>query len=477
MVFYKAILLFLSLVSGFSCLSREPQNGNDKDGIWESIGYGRIVTIKEGEYIFADVTTFSCLPIMQGHIEEFGDALQLKNDTLSLSNGINCYYFTRRVEAPLVCQKDSKEYNAAKALANNPEHNFEVLWDTFKNHYAYFELRGVDPEKMYAEYRPKVSPKTSKAELFLILYEMLESFDDGHIGINAEKEVLKEARKIYKGQNPEKKDVVEESFESEEVAEMIAEKYIPNGKSLRGDNLRWGILEQNMGYVQINEMEGMADYDIKNTLTGDRYWKAYSKKSENSENELAEEVKGAAKAFNQILNDFEKVKALIIDLRCNGGGIDEVAMEVLKNFNGEEKVVFTKKARWNNQYTPAIEVVQPAVKEPFEKPVYLLIGPESASATEIMVLSSLSIPNIKLIGSSTEGIFSDVLEKTLPNGWSFELSNEVYLDMQGNNYESIGIPPDIPIDYPRDIDAYFKKLVDDLETGDLSIAKVIELVN
>ncbi|MGD1946337.1 MAG: S41 family peptidase [Croceivirga sp.] len=475
MVSYRTILVFLVAINGFSCFGYQSENGNDKDGIWESLGYGRIITIANGEYVLSDVTKFSCLPIMEGHIAEFGDVLKLKNDTLLLTNGINRYYFTRIVEAPPVCKKGSKAYKAAKAMAQNPEHNFEVLWDTFKNHYAYFELRGIDAENMYAKYRPRISPETSEAELFLILYEMLESFDDGHIGINAEKEVLKAASKMYRAQNPLQNE--EESFESGEVAEMIAKKYIPNGKSRRGDNLRWGMLEQNIGYVQINEMEGMADYGIKNSLKGDRYWKAYSKKSKNSENELADEVKGINKVIDSILNDFRNVSALIIDLRCNGGGIDEVGMEILKKLNDEEKIVFTKKARWDGGFTPVVKVVQPAVEKPYKKPVYLLIGPESASATEIMALSSLSIPNIKLVGSSTEGIFSDVLEKTLPNGWSFELSNEVYLDMKGNNYESIGIPPDIPIDYPRDIDAYFKKLVDDLKIGDAAITKVIEIVN
>lgn len=412
---------------------------------------------------------------MEGHLDDFGDALQLKNDTLSLSNGINRYYFTRMGTAPPICQNGSKASKTAEALADDPEHNFEVLWDTFKNHYAYFEVRGVDPEKMYAAYRPRIHPETSEAALFLTLYEMLASFDDGHIGIYAENNVVRAARKIYQSQNPKQKE--EASFESEEVAEMIAEKYIPQGKSLRGDILRWGMLEHHIGYVQINEMEGMADYGIKNSLTGDRYWKAYSKKSEASENEMADEVAGVNKAMDIILNDFKNAKALIIDLRCNGGGIDEVAMEVLKRFNGKEQVVFTKKARWGDGFTPVVAVTQPAVKEPYEKPVYLLIGPESASATEIMVLSSLSIPNITLVGTSTEGIFSDVLEKTLPNGWSFDLSNEVYLDMQGNNYESMGIPPDIAIDYPRDSDAYFKKLIDDLDSGDAAIAKVITLLD
>ena len=457
-----------------SCSDKEAQS---IDGIWESVGYGRVVDIEEGYYVLADVTKFSCFPLMQGYIDEFGAALQLQNDTLSFKEGINRYYFTRLDKTPSICENDSKTYEEAKAKANDPEHNFEVLWDTFKNHYAYFELRGVTPKKMYAEYRPKVTRETSEAELFLILYEMLESFDDGHISLHANRKVKEAAKEIYKAQNPEEEEEDELEYpESYEVAQAVAEKYIPQGKSLRGNNLRWGVMENTIGYVQINEMAGMADYGIESSLSGDEYWEVYSNKSERSRDHVADELDGINKATDQLLKDFKETQALIIDLRFNGGGMDEVGMEVLKRFTGKERVVFTKKARFGDSYSPSISVLQPAVDEPYDRPVYLLMGPESASATEIMILSSLSIPNTTRIGSATEGVFSDVLEKTLPNGWFFGLSNEIYLDRQGNNYEARGIPPDFAIDYPRDTDAYLQKLMNDLEMGDACITKAVELI-
>ncbi|WP_415373843.1 hypothetical protein [Patiriisocius sp. Uisw_017] len=68
---------------------------------------------------------------------------------------------------------------------------------------------------------------------------------------------------------------------------------------------------------------------------------------------------------------------------------------------------------------------QTATKKPYTNPVYLLIATESESATKIMILSSLSIPTVIRIGSNTEGLFLDVLDKTLPTGWEFGLSSEV----------------------------------------------------
>ena len=44
---------------------------------------------------------------------------------------------------------------------NNPEHIFELLWNDFDAHYALFDVKGIDWEERYAEYRPKITSETS----------------------------------------------------------------------------------------------------------------------------------------------------------------------------------------------------------------------------------------------------------------------------------------------------------------------------
>ena len=41
------------------------------------------------------------------------------------------------------------------------------------------------------------------------------------------------------------------------------------------------------------------------------------------------------------------------------------------------------------------------------------------------------------------GIFSDELYRSLPNGWEFSLSNEIYLAPNEESFEMTGVPPDI----------------------------------
>lgn len=47
------------------------------------------------------------------------------------------------------------------------------------------------------------------------------------------------------------------------------------------------------------------------------------------------------------------------------------------------------------------------------------------------------------IGDNTQGVFSDMLVRQLPNGWTFAVPNEEYLTPAGTTDDGTGIPPDI----------------------------------
>jgi C-terminal processing protease CtpA/Prc len=48
-----------------------------------------------------------------------------------------------------------------------------------------------------------------------------------------------------------------------------------------------------------------------------------------------------------------------------------------------------------------------------------------------------------VVGANTQGVFSDELDRRLPNGWTFGPSNETYLTKDGKTFEGTGVPPDI----------------------------------
>ena len=61
-------------------------------------------------------------------------------------------------------------------------------------------------------------------------------------------------------------------------------------------------------------------------------------------------------------------------------------------------------------------------------------------------------PKVTRIGENTQGVFCDVLDRHLPNGWSFGLPNAVYRTSDGLAFDVKGIPPDIVVPVFSDAD-------------------------
>ena len=55
------------------------------------------------------------------------------------------------------------------------------------------------------------------------------------------------------------------------------------------------------------------------------------------------------------------------------------------------------------------------------------------------------LPQVKMIGTNTRGIYSDMYGFTLPNTWQISLSNQRYYNNKMICYEGKGTPVDIEI--------------------------------
>lgn len=460
----KYVILIIWL---FICIMANTQQFN---GTWESIGYGRLLTIKNENFEIRDYTNISCVSSMKGKLDELTDKITLKDDTLTIANGINNYFFIRSNSGKYVNQKKKKK---------DPIYNFEVLAETFKNHYAYFKERNINWDKMYQKYRSQINENTTNPKLYLVIKQMLEEFGDEHIQFSAPKKIEKKA--IELGTINSQADVEKpKRIPSWKLAEQVAEVFLDTIKSKRGGTVRWGILDENIGYLQINQMLGFGNYGIADNLSVPEFWQKYipvmSKKSV-----LAltnNEHSGISEIMDVVMADLKNTKGLILDMRFNGGGKDEVGLEVLSRFNSERKQIGIKKAVNGKGFSGEVPIFVEGTPNAYSKPIYLLTSRASASATEICVLASLSLEKITRIGGNTEGITSDMLDKMLPNGWEFSLSNEIYLDNNEKNYEHTGISPDLLI-YESDTRAeQFRTIKAGLENKeDKAIEKAIEMIN
>ena len=77
-----------------------------------------------------------------------------------------------------------------KKAVSLPEKDFEKFWTTFKDNYAFFELKGVHLADAYTQYRSQVTSRTSQEELINILGKMVDPLQDGLITISIGDEVV-----------------------------------------------------------------------------------------------------------------------------------------------------------------------------------------------------------------------------------------------------------------------------------------------
>lgn len=98
-------------------------------------------------------------------------------------------------------------------------------------------------------------------------------------------------------------------------------------------------------------------------------------------------------------------------------------------------------------------MVRPGSQPIFNGPVVELIGPITMSAAETFTQALMErTPRITRIGENTQGVFCDVLDRHLPNGWSFGLPNAVYRTTESRAFDVSGVPADIAVSVFADND-------------------------
>ncbi|MHB9149396.1 MAG: S41 family peptidase [Thermoleophilia bacterium] len=136
--------------------------------------------------------------------------------------------------------------------------------------------------------------------------------------------------------------------------------------------------------------------------------------------------------------DEDDVSAVILDLRRNGGGLLNEAVDVASIFIDSGVIVTTKGFHSPEEVFTAHEnAVDPAV------PVYVLVDEFSASASEIVAGALKDTGRATLVGTKTfgKGLVQTIL--SLSNGGALKVTTAVYLTPAGNDINKKGIEPDV----------------------------------
>ena len=164
----------------------------------------------------------------------------------------------------------------------------------------------------------------------------------------------------------------------------------------------------------------------------------------------------------------------MIDVRINFGGYDPYGLAIASRLATREYLAYTKEARADatdrNRWTPGDPSrVVPSSRPGFRGPVVELIGPLTISAGETFTQALMGrTPHVTRIGENTQGVFSDVLGRRLPNGWRFGLPNEVFRTPEGATFDEVGVSPDIAVPVFAD---------EDVAAGrDPAVARALEVI-
>jgi hypothetical protein len=428
--------LCLALLGGKAAAQKIPESLTNT--VWLQQGYDRILTIKDSTYSYNNINTVTCKPLVEGNFKDRFQLVSLKKRALIVNpGGIVNYKFTRLDALPSICTGENK-----KELSF--EKNFQVFWETFNNNYAFFKERKIDWKSMYSQYLPKVQQAKTEKEFAAILKEMIEKMKDGHIRLDLPDSLKEKTAAMPTATGPVRS--------KQTVLSDLKKTYLKGEKAYNGGVLQWGFLKDSkVGYIFIGDMDHFADYVSEEQQHSKEFTALYDKISESKSPQrmFDDEVAGAKKMMETVLQDLKGSTSVVIDLRFNGGGYETVALALLSYFVPSEKKILSIQAKTATGFTPRQDYLLYPAKKAIHQPVYLLLGPNTASAAEIFALGALDYPNITRIGSRTSGIFSEILWKELPNGWEFSVSNEIYTDKRGKTYEGTGIPVNIEMDYAR----------------------------
>lgn len=283
-----------------------------------------------------------------------------------------------------------------------PDEIFEYLWQDYHDHYGPTQIRGVDWSALYDVYRPQINANSSDQQLFDVITTMLATLNDDHVSVVA----------------PDR-----EHFSSNIYFNTHFEHELFDRKLIENNYL-------DSGYVSDTEN---SEYTL-GTIQGDilyfhPVW-----------------VNSSFFELKPFIESKPNAKALIFDLRHNYGGDFTFMTTELGYLFDQKRRIFssrTKNGTGANDFTKWYHYYMEPEGDYFNHPIYVLIDKYTNSAAERTVLALDVLPNVTLVGETTNGSHSTSIGRELANGWYYTISTqEILRGDTGISEEGDGISPD-----------------------------------
>lgn len=179
---------------------------------------------------------------------------------------------------------------------------------------------------------------------------------------------------------------------------------------------------------------------------------------------------GCADEFKQKydeINANQNIKALILDLRNNGGGLVEEALNIADYFTDKDsKLLITVDKKEKEEIRKAKQ------SKYINVPVIVLINENTASASEILAGALRDNGIAKIVGTKSygKGVIQEVL--TLQDGTGIKITTNEYFTPNKTKINKIGIEPDETVNLPETV----KSVLTVEEKDDTQLQKAQELL-
>ncbi|WP_280695164.1 S41 family peptidase [Kitasatospora sp. GP82] len=402
------------------------------DGVWRTDGYGTVLSIADGHLQTYQTNSVSCLKADSAEraSADAGSATFTTGDGTVLTVRPQG---SRAASLHVDGSPGDRTLHRVPALPDDctrpaptgPVATFDVFWQTFEDNYPFFAAKGIDWHAVRDTYRPRIGAQTSDAELFAVLSEMVQPLYDAHVHIDAG------ATGCFARIRP---GTVMPGPDLDKRVRAYIEKRDLGGRSLRyyaKDRIGYADLPGGQGYLRISGFGGYTD---------------------DKNDSYAANSAELRRALDDILTPERtaRLRGLIIDLRINGGGSDSLGLEIASRLTDRSYLAYSKVVRNDpadpSGFTrPQPVAVQPAQGARYTGPVAVLTSGSTVSAGETFTQALIDRPGgTARVGESTQGVFSDVLGRSLPNGWEFGMPNEEFRTRSGRTFDGPGIPPQYP---------------------------------
>ena len=179
-----------------------------------------------------------------------------------------------------------------------------------------------------------------------------------------------------------------------------------------------------------------------------------------------------AEDFKATYQDLAKqnIKSLIIDLRNNGGGLVEQAVDIADYFLEKDQVILYEVDKKQN------EILEVSENDPIiNMPVVILTNENTASASEILAGALKDYGKATIVGTTTygKGVIQEIL--TFKDGSGLKITTKEYQTPNHNKINKVGIQPDEVVklpdtvedesDIPEDQDTQLQKAIEILKNS------------